>query len=70
MATDQLMAPLPQLVLAGGMIVKLEAIDPTTGAAVAGVTVSHIAIYGPQELGSTVAELRPGPFMYVPGPDS
>lgn len=34
------------LVLVPGMIVKLEAISPTTGLAVAGVTATRWAIYG------------------------
>lgn len=68
MATDSLMAPLPDLTLEGGMIVQLEAIDPTTGLAVAGVKVKAIAIYGPSSSPDTVLELDGGPFMLVPGP--
>lgn len=68
MATDSLMAPLPDLTLEGGMMVKLEAIDPTTGLAVAGVTVRAIAIYGPSPEPDKVVELSGGPFMLVPGP--
>lgn len=68
MATDTLMAPLPDLVLEPGMMVKLEAIDATTGAAVAGVKVSAIAIYGADESTGAVLDLQSGPFMLVPGP--
>jgi hypothetical protein len=41
-----LIAPLPLIRLYGGMTIRLEAIDPTTGAPVAGVAVSDVAIYG------------------------
>ena len=41
-----LIAPLPIIRLYGGMVLKLEAISPTTGAPVAGVTVEEVAIYG------------------------
>lgn len=41
-----LIAPLPLIRLYGGMVIKLEAIDPTTGATVAGVTVADVTIYG------------------------
>jgi hypothetical protein len=37
---------LPWIELAGGMEIRFEAIDPATGAAVTGVTVSNIAVYG------------------------
>lgn len=41
-----LLAGMPATHLYAGMVLKLEAIDPTTGAAVAGVTVSNVAVYG------------------------
>jgi hypothetical protein len=41
-----LIAPLPIIRLFGGMTLRLEAIDATTGAAVAGVRVADVAIYG------------------------
>lgn len=41
-----LLAPLPLMRAYGGMEIRLEAIDATTGAAVSGVTVSDVAIYG------------------------
>lgn len=64
------MAPLPALILAPGMRIRFEAIDATTGAAVAGVTVKAIAISGVAQpvAGAGDAELQPGPFMLVPGP--
>lgn len=70
MAVQQLMAPLPQILLEGGCMIKFEAIDPTTGLAVAGVTAKAIAIYGTTGTSADVQELVSGPFMLVPGPDA
>ena len=68
MASDTLMAPLPSVVLPPGAQIKFEAIDPTTGAAVTGVTVSNIAILGADLSPSDLSQLEAGPFMLVPGP--
>lgn len=46
---------MPAIRLASGMKLKLEAIDPTTGAAVTGVTATDWAIYGE----NVSAETRP-----------
>lgn len=46
MADYQLLAPMPLITLDAGCTLTLEAIDPDTGAAVTGVTVSAVAIYG------------------------
>jgi hypothetical protein len=45
MATDTLKAGIPFLALDGGMSIVFEAINPTTGAPVAGVVVRAVAIY-------------------------
>lgn len=45
MASSQLIAPLPLVTLENGMTVTFEAIDPDTGAAVAGVQVSTAVVY-------------------------
>lgn len=45
MADSQLLAPLPMLVLEAGHTVTIEAINPTTGAAVTGVTITGGLIY-------------------------
>lgn len=42
----ELLAPLAQATLIGGMSVVLEAIDPTSGTAVTGVKVSKFTLYG------------------------
>lgn len=60
------MAPLPQIVLEPGMQVRFEAIDPVTGAAIAGVKVQAIALYGADASGGADS-LVAGPFMLVPG---
>lgn len=46
MAASQLLAPMPFYTLEHGCTVSFEAIDPNTGAAVTGVTVTLAAIYG------------------------
>ena len=50
-----------------GMQIVLEAIDPTTGLAVSGVTVSAIGILATGDAPSTGTGDF-GPFMLVPGP--
>jgi hypothetical protein len=45
MASVQLLASLPPLTLDAGCTVTVEAVNPTTGAAITGVTVSAVTIY-------------------------
>jgi hypothetical protein len=54
--------------LTGGWQLIWAALDPTTGAPVAGVTVSGAAITVETE--AQVADLLSGPFMLIPGPQS
>lgn len=66
----ELVASMPALPLTPGMRVQFEAISPTTGLAVAGVTVALAAIYA-ENIGegeSDSAVIDSGPFMLVPGP--
>jgi len=70
----ELIAPLPRTTLVPGMTIKLEAIDPTTGAAVAGVKVSNLAIYavtadaaGSSDVTVTLAEPDVAP-LWAPTP--
>jgi hypothetical protein len=58
---------LPQADLEPGMQVVFEAIDPTTGNVVTGVTVSAIGMLVSGQ-GANVGEGTFGPFMLVPGP--
>lgn len=44
-----LQAPMPETSLPGGASIVCEAIHPTTGAQVAGVTVTTLAVYGYDE---------------------
>lgn len=70
MATDQLMAPLPQIQLEPGFVIALEAIDPTTGLPVAGVEISTGSIYAEVNEAGQLAKLQPGGFLFMPGPDA
>jgi hypothetical protein len=55
MAVWTLQAPMAQLSLPGGASITFEAINPSTGAAVAGVNVTSFTIYGyPGDTGETV----------------
>lgn len=72
MTVYTLTAPMPETLAVGGMILKLEAVSPTTGAAITGVTCSSWTIYG-DDVSDLVDTSEPnvaGPFMLVPGPDS
>lgn len=59
MAASQLIAPLPPLTLDAGCTVTVEAINPTTGAAVSGVTVSQVTLYAYTD--AAPVPLEPGP---------
>lgn len=59
----------PDDIRAGGAwTIEFAAVDPTTGADVAGVVVSLVNIGGEVEAGSVADNLAFGPFMLVPGP--
>ena len=72
MTVRTLVAAIPPVRVSPGMLLKLEAIDSTTGSAVTGVTASAWAIYGElvDDAGATGDPATSGPFMLVPGPDS
>lgn len=58
----------PGIELDGSSIVRVVAVDPTTGAQVAGVTVSaFVMVVDSGDVGGGAA-LAYGPFMLVPGP--
>ena len=66
MTVRTLVAAAPSLRLAGGMQVKFEAISATTGAAVAGVKVTNVNIYGKDLALGAVDKLNALPaFKYV-----
>ena len=55
----------PNLDLWPGCIIRVTAVDPTTGSTVAGVRVGKISIEG---VSDTESALEYGPFMLVTGP--
>jgi len=68
MTVHTLDAGLPEITLPGGFVVKFEAISPTTGLAISGVSVSAISIYGYQADDSESDVPVPAPYLFVPGP--
>lgn len=69
MASLTLKASIPAILIVPGMKLVLEAVSPTTGSAVGGVTSSRWSIYGDTE--AAAEDLGPpGPYMLVPGPES
>jgi hypothetical protein len=65
MATTELFVGMPQVELTGGAILKLEAIDPTTGAAVGGVVAKDMVIYGNQGAAADEGPDEPLKEIYV-----
>lgn len=64
MATTELFTGMPQMELTGGAILRLEAIDPTTGLAVGGVVAKDMVIYG-REAGEDQGPPEPLKQIYV-----
>ena len=70
MTVYTLQAPMPELTIPGGTTIKFEAISPTTGLAITGVTITTFAVYG-YDVSADTSDLKlgeSGPFMLVPGP--
>ena len=64
-----LTGPIPaDLDLPDGYVVTWAAVDPTTGADVAGVVVSNVSIFGTRLGTGDSGTVNLGPFMLVPGP--
>ena len=57
----------PGLQLSGAYVVRFTALDPTTGAPIAGVNITGAALQLNNLRGSAPAALEAGPFMLVPG---
>lgn len=70
MATSTLKASIPEMQLNPNMMLVWEAIDATTGAAVTGVKVSSIGIYGPNLGGAPAGESGFGEFRLIAGPSA
>lgn len=64
----ELVATMPVLPLQSDCRIQFEAINPTTGVAVAGVNISLAVIYAADTSGDDEGSLPVGPFMLVPGP--
>lgn len=58
----------PGLTLTDGWVVTIAAVNPTTGADVAGVRITEALIQVEVLEGAGGATLNSGPFMLVPGP--
>ena len=57
--------------MAGAWTLEWDAVDPTTGASVAGVKVSSANVVGSdQSVTTPPKDEQSGPFMLVPGPDA
>lgn len=57
----------PDLHLGAGCVVRFTAIDPTTGATVAGVQVTDAMVVLTNLTGGPASDLEFGPFQLVPG---
>lgn len=71
--SQALTAAIPgELDLPDGYIVTWAAIDPTTGADVAGVVVSNVSMFGTLLGGGSTVGTNTilGPYMLVPGPSA
>ena len=67
--SQPVIAPMPaDLDLPDGYIVEWSAVDPTTGADVAGVVVSNVSIFGTMLGSGAGGGIDLGPFMLLPGP--
>jgi hypothetical protein len=61
---------MPLMPVSGDCRIQFEAIDPSTGAAVSGVTISLAVIYATDVAAGQETLDGAGPFMLVPGPGS
>lgn len=68
MTVHNVKTSVPPLHLPEGSKIVLEALDPSTGAAVAGVKVSQISVFGLPLEGADGGEVQVGPYVLVPGP--
>lgn len=69
--SKKLTASMPEgMDLDGSYTLQWAALDPSTGADVAGVVVSQAAMLVTQVSPGTAEDLQVGPFMLVPGPEA
>lgn len=65
-----LIQSLPLVALTNGATISMEAVDPSSGAAVSGVIVSRLVITAEQTQETVNVDGQvPGPYMLVPGQD-
>lgn len=57
----------PKLVLAAGSVIRVTALDPTTGATVAGVTLTNVSLYVRNTTTGALSQLAFGDWQLVPG---
>lgn len=63
-------SPLPQeLIIGPNWEIIFDAIDPSTGAPVAGVNVTNANVTATNAISGQTETLTVGPFMLVPGPN-
>lgn len=60
----------PDLDLGGNYTIRLTALDPVSGAAVSGVTISSLAMLVVNVGAGGVTDLGYGPYLLVPGPNA
>lgn len=68
MAVPEIAALPPELDLPAGYKIRLNALSPTDGSQVSGVTVSDFSLLVTDLVGGNGQGLSFGPFMLVPGP--
>lgn len=56
------------MTLYAGCIIRVNAIDPFTGAAIPNVVVSNVSLFVTNQTGGPGTALESGPFKLVPGP--
>jgi hypothetical protein len=66
-----IVAPMPEwLDLAGAYTIRFDAVDPATGATVAGVVVSDASLFGDAAGQTSVDSIFVGPAMLIAGPNA
>ena len=58
----------PNIHLSGGCVVRVAALDPTSGAVVTGVNISDVSLQVDEITGGAADELQLGQWLLVPGP--
>lgn len=69
---DNVSSGMSQPTLVPGMVIVLEALDPSAGDNIAGVIISDVVISGTpaDDFGDEGGNTNSGPYMLVPGPQA